>query len=382
MARSLSNCQSTVDFVGVDGSRPPASIVPRSPHPVIRDRRVPRASVGVASWSETATSGSGIDHCVARSGTGGGCALLERGASRGRQLNIGAPGQSTCHHEFVRSRRAGILGLLLFAAPSVWARPASARASARLVYILGPGSEPCPGAKALRAAVGMRLGYDPFLDGADDLVVAEVSRQNDVYRLRVRLLDEHDQPVGSRELSLRADSCSAVIDAMALTISLAIDASFRDDASPDPAPTVAPTAPVSAPLETDPRAASAMPVSEPPPPSDRASRVRFHTGLVGIAAAGFAPAPNAGIVLLVGGRWRIVSIDLEGRADLPATGASDDPRVRLRSRLVLGSAVPCVHSGPGMVCAVVSAGRLDATAVGVPFPNDSSAFWWGVGTLN
>jgi hypothetical protein len=32
-----------------------------------------------------------------------------------------------------------------------------------------------------------------------------------------------------------------------------------------------------------------------------------------------------------------------------------------------------------MVCAVVSAGRLDATAVGVPFPNDSSAFWWGVG---
>jgi len=157
MARSPSNCQSTVDFVGVDGSRPPASIVPRSPHPVIHDRRVPRASVGVASWSETATSGSGIDHCMARSGTGGGCALLGRGASRRRRLNIGAPGQSTCHHEFVRSRRAGILGLLLFAAPSVWARPASARASARLVYILGPGAEPCPGAKALRAAETLEL---------------------------------------------------------------------------------------------------------------------------------------------------------------------------------------------------------------------------------
>lgn len=290
-----------------------------------------------------------------------------------------ATGQTTCHHESVRASRAGILGLSLFAALSVGARPAGARASARLVYILGPGSEPCPGPKALRAAVGMRLGYDPFLDGAEDLVIAEVSRQNDVYRVRVRLVDEHDQPLGSRELTLRADSCSAVIDAMALTISLAIDASFRDDGTPEPASTGAPTAPASAPLETERGAESARPVFEPPPPGDGAPRVRFHAGLVGIAAAGFAPAPNAGIVLLVGGRSRIVSIDLEGRADLPATGASDDPRVRLRSWLVLGSAVPCLHWGLGMVCAVVSAGRLDATAVGVPFPHDASAFWWGLG---
>ena len=54
--------------------------------------------------------------------------------------------------------------LLFPFAPSV----AWAAASARLVYVRGPGAEECPGEEALRAAVGTRLGYDPFFAWAPD----------------------------------------------------------------------------------------------------------------------------------------------------------------------------------------------------------------------
>ena len=60
---------------------------------------------------------------------------------------------------------------LLLAAPAaitalVAARPASAGASAHLVYVRGAGAEQCPGEQAIRAAVGARLGYDPFFPDA------------------------------------------------------------------------------------------------------------------------------------------------------------------------------------------------------------------------
>jgi hypothetical protein len=65
-------------------------------------------------------------------------------------------------------------GTLMLSGVSV---AASETASARLVYVRGPGAEDCPGEQAIRAAVGARLGYDPFLAWARDTMFVEIQRR-------------------------------------------------------------------------------------------------------------------------------------------------------------------------------------------------------------
>jgi hypothetical protein len=279
-------------------------------------------------------------------------------------------------------------------------RAARADASARLVYLRGPGAEQCPGEAAIRAAVSSRLGYDPFFPWAHDTLFTEIDRSGDAFRAVVKLVDANNLQRGARELSVRGSDCSAVIDVLALTISLTIDPSSvigepKADAPPAATPE-APSQPPPAAAEASPARVTATPEPEspPPPPAPRlqhaanerpeprllpANPLSIRVALGALAAVDAAPAPNAGLTVSVGATWRIFSLDLEGRADLPSQGSSSVPSMEVRSWLIAGSVVPCAHVVFLFGCPVASFGAIGATARGVAHPRENYGAWWALG---
>jgi hypothetical protein len=256
--------------------------------------------------------------------------------------------------------------------------PALASASAHLVYVRGPGAESCPGEQAVRAAVGARLGYDPFFAWAHDTLFAEISRADGAFLVELKLVDERNLLRGARQLSVTGVDCAAAIDAAGLTISLTIDPASAMGSTL--APTDAPPAPqLEAQPETPlpdlsiPREAGA------PRPRPRPDTVSAHVGLGAIGSIGAAPVGTLGGTLGAGVSWRFLSVDVEGRADLPASGASEGTSARVRSWLIAGSVVPCVHLGAPFGCFVLSAGSLGATSTGVAAPRDDHAPWSAAG---
>ncbi|MGH7434358.1 MAG: hypothetical protein ACRENE_01645, partial [Polyangiaceae bacterium] len=99
------------------------------------------------------------------------------------------------------------------------ASPAGAAASARLVYVRGPGAEQCPGEPAVRAAVSVRLGYDPFFAWAHDTLFAEITRTEGTFHVELKLVDDSNMLRGARQIAMAGSDCSAAIDAAGLTIS-------------------------------------------------------------------------------------------------------------------------------------------------------------------
>jgi hypothetical protein len=258
-------------------------------------------------------------------------------------------------------------------------RAAWAAASAHLVYLRGPGAEQCAGEQVLRAAVSARLGYDPFFAWAPDTLFAEIQYVDGAFRAVVKLVDRNNTQRGAREISVQGGDCSVVIDALGLTISLTIDpSSVVGGPSPTPAPASPPPAPepaaVAPPSPTVPREAI--------PPLAPASLPEWslHAGAGVIAAAKAAPLPTAGVTAFVGLAWRALSVDVEGRADGPETGNGTRPDLgQVRSWLVIGSLVPCVHVRVGFGCAVLAGGWLGATAQGVQRPTQQYGPWSAIG---
>jgi hypothetical protein len=280
---------------------------------------------------------------------------------------------------------ACVTAILVLSAP----RPAQAAASARLVYVRGPGAEACPGEQAVRSAVKARLGYDPFFAWAHDTLFAEISRKDTAFHAEIKLVDDASMLRGARDLVVAGGDCTAVIDAMALTVSLTIDPSSliggpapapRPEPAPAPPPLQAPSAEpgpetasqAAAPLDSH-LAEQPRSTTPPGPP------VSAHAGLGALSAVGTAPSATAGGTVFVGVAWRWLSLDLEGRADLPATGASDSSPARFRSQLLVASLLGCAHYGVVFACPVASGGRMSATSVGTIAPREQQAPWWGAG---
>ena len=278
-------------------------------------------------------------------------------------------------------RRLGPVAAVTLAVSVIVAcRPALASASAHLVYLRGPGAEQCAGEQALRAAVSARLGYDPFFAWAHETLFAEIQHADGGFRAVVKLVDENNLQRGAREISVEGDDCSAVIDAMGLTISLTIDPSSiigpagETPASLHPAPE--PSVDVTG---VTPRRAPA-PSEATVPPRWRALALSLHAGAGLVGSVNAAPSPTAGATVFIGLSWRALSLDVEGRADYPTTGDGDVPAVgRVRSWLFAGSIVPCIHIGPAFGCVVAGAGTLGASAQNVSHPAEKYGPWSAVG---
>jgi hypothetical protein len=248
----------------------------------------------------------------------------------------------------------------LFALSAI-AASASARAnpSARLVYVRGPGAESCPDEDAVRTAVAARLGYDPFHAVASTTIFAEVTHARAGFGAEVKLVDDHGVQRGARKIATTGD-CRAVIDAMALTISIVVDPLSLTGPRPPPVveepPPVEPEPPPPAPPAPPPPIAP-----PPPPPVDRSGRVSGFAGVGTIASLGMAPGLAVGGTAFGGVRWRWISLALEGRIDLPSSAATAEGS-RVRSNAIAGSFVPCVHLEVPFACALVTMGALHATS--------------------
>jgi hypothetical protein len=287
------------------------------------------------------------------------------------------------------------------------ARARAPATSARLVYDRGPGAESCASEPALRAAVATRLGYDPFFPWARDTVVAEVERTGDGFRARVKLVDEDAIEHGAREIAVHNESCAAVTEAMALTISLIIDPSRMTGgppaaasegtqdaaASPEPPPQretraspPEPEVPDSRfPAAATDRRASAPPSaggvasSESAPPRRSRDAVAFEAGAQILAV--YAPASDGGVgfAATFGITWRSLSLDIEGRFDAPVSYLNTKYQLRAESWIAAGQVVPCVHFAWAFGCAVVAAGVLQASGEAINYSTPQTAFWAAAG---
>ena len=250
------------------------------------------------------------------------------------------------------------------------ARLASAFPTSRLVYARGPGAEGCPDQDAVRSAVATRLGYDPFFPSSDKTIVARVSGSGTQLKGVVELVDEHGVELGQREFTAQAGQCAALVHAMALSISIAIDPKSAETYTKGPPDE--PAASAAGPAADAPRRdETAILASVPKPPplvasaaSTSAARrdgVDLSVALGALALFNAAPRSTLGALASAAARVNAWSLGVDGYLDLPVTAHFAD--VRFRTTTFGLDVVPCFHFGVGSACEVTSLGGLTATGL-------------------
>jgi len=260
------------------------------------------------------------------------------------------------------SIRIALAASALFAAVA-WTPVARATPSAHLVYSRGAGTEECPDETALRRAVALRVGYDPFFSWADKTIVASVLRaQPRGFVVRVHLVDREGIEHGTRELGTDG-KCADLLDAAALAIAIAIDplllvAQPKPTPEPAPEPEAAPEPMVKA---------TGAPARRPVETSRTSPRVGFTASAGAVVSLAVAPAPATGLSIGGEARWRQVSLGVEARIDAPASHTLSAPSglgldtVSLSSWLVTATVAPCVHARALIGCALGQIGSVQAS---------------------
>ncbi|MHB8419922.1 MAG: hypothetical protein ACYDCL_17750 [Myxococcales bacterium] len=205
----------------------------------------------------------------------------------------------------------------------------------RLHEVRGQGAERCPGEVALRDAVAARLGRDPFSASAPaELTVLFESAGAGL--VTTVLLSGRQ-----RRLTSPVADCQELAAATATAVAIAIDSLDRQQT----AVTVVRSAPA------------------PPPPPPPPTPLHLWVLAGGLAAAGSAPGPNAGLALGLDVRWPRWSLGLEGRADLPAGLSAGGGTIS--TSLLFATLVPCYRVWHLGGCALVGAGAEQAQSAGL-----------------
>lgn len=198
-----------------------------------------------------------------------------------------------------------LLAGAVLSAASFAANHAQAEEKARLVYARAQGTS-CPAEIELRMSVVARLGYDPFSPQASRVVLARVERR--AHRLVgvVELVDQEGSSSGRRELFAARGHCTELARALALSISLTIDAerALARRSSNDVADVGASVSGPEAAVEPEPASER-----EPVP----AAVPRLFTGAMLAGAQGLLPGFALGGSLYLGVGWRLLSLRLEAR---------------------------------------------------------------------
>lgn len=269
-------------------------------------------------------------------------------------------------------KRIAAIAVLLLGA--TWAPPAAAdvQARARLVYQTLTGTERCPGEADLRAAVGVRLGYDPFVAEASTEVAVRLEARG---RGIVGVLEVRGTRPGQREIASPEGDCREVVDALATAIAIGVDPaslSRAPNAPPPPPPEPAPTpAPVVARPPPAPEA-SVPTAAVVPPPSER---VHPSFGALGVLALGELPKPAPGFDVWFGARYRFASAALEGSF---AMASGDVGRAAASATLLTVGLAPCAHYKLLFGCIVARIGSLRAEGQSLDLPERASALYGSV----
>ena len=257
-----------------------------------------------------------------------------------------------------------------------------AEASTRLVYTRDRPASDCPDEAALREAVHARLGYEPFAAEATSAVTFAVRAEGKAFVARIERTDDAGLSLGVRELRSRGESCEALVQAAALSLSIALDPvaaskphppppadpPVTETLAPPPPPPVVPTAPLVASLAPEP---SRDRRAAPPLPPSR-FLTDWHLGAFFDNAWGVAPGSTGGGAVHGGVSARHASLDLEVHYEAPG-GESAAQGGTVRSWLVDGALVPCGRVGWLALCGVAAVGRLDASSRGVTNPETKDA---------
>jgi len=98
-----------------------------------------------------------------------------------------------------------------------------------------------------------------------------------------------------------------------------------------------------------------------------------------VVGLGNAPGVAFGLTAHAGAGWRLLTITVEGRADLPSYAEADGGG-KVNAALIAGSLVPCVHVLPAIFgCAVGTVGSLRGEGEGVPDPLTDSSLYASAG---
>ncbi len=219
---------------------------------------------------------------------------------------------------------------------------AQAQAGAWLTITHGPGTESCPAAPELTAAVEADMGRSPAVAA----VRCVLSRQG----RRWQALIEVDGPGPSRRaIRTRGTTCRELASALELTLTLAL---------------AAPVAPA-APPQPDPEMPAGLVARSLPPPAPAA----WTFSLGGVLSTGALLELAAG--LEVGARWRQgrFALALEGRSER-ALPAAVGP-ARLEGWRASGAVVPCWFPGRVAACLVMRAGLFGSRGDGLPLPRSA-----------
>jgi hypothetical protein len=270
-----------------------------------------------------------------------------------------------------RGMRAGskVAAVALSLGALLGSRRVDASPTARLVYARGAGASSCPDEEVLRAAVATRLGFDPFFPWARQTVVVLVSKAPEGYVAHVEVVDDTNTAHGTRQLGGGDMTCEGLLDAVALAITIALEAPEppprRDsDVATEAVPTPA-EPPQRSPVIPEPPPATDAPEDNPTPASPVVTRPHAFLALEALGSIGTAPEVSAGGELSGGLRWGRWSVALGIRADAPGSTQAGSEPGQVAVTLVTGSVSPCVHVGPVFGCAVGMVGELRATGVDV-----------------
>lgn len=227
----------------------------------------------------------------------------------------------------------------------------------RLEYRVEPSSVACPDEATFRSAMAGRLGVDPFEVNASASLQVTIEPSSPGHRAEIALVDEAGVKK-TRQLNGTRPDCADLREALALSLSVAVEA-FT--ASP---PVVAPAPP---------------PAVAPPPlaPPEPITPVLPFAAWGGGVALGMAPAA-AGVLWLGGGvQRRSLSLALEGRVQFPSGIAVEGGRIDVASLSL--ELVPCVELTPLRVCALLSGGALRSWATHLDAARESVTPLAGLG---
>jgi hypothetical protein len=260
---------------------------------------------------------------------------------------------------------------------------ANASPSARLVYVRDATASACPDEDSMRQAVKRRIGYDPFFPWAKTSVIVELTGDGASFMAHVRLVNESSRSQGVRELRSGANGCPGLIDAAALTISIALDMSGSEVVAPaphGPAPpaTESPAPPPPAPALAPPALANSEVVDHDRRPSAAAPSIRWAVGFDALTAIDAGPSVVPGIDLWAAARLGIGSLGLEVRGDGPSTKEANGGG-QARVGLLAATVAPCAHAGPLFACALGTVDWLHASGAGVSSPGSGHAWVPAVG---
>ncbi|MFO0755528.1 MAG: hypothetical protein U0359_03505 [Byssovorax sp.] len=253
----------------------------------------------------------------------------------------------------------GAAALSIVIAGGAQAGPARPR-TARLAYVLAPGTQGCPAEQVFRMSVRAQADRDLLVPAAPARLRIEIERRakDRLYEATVDLYGETGEVLAHRSITPLA-RCLDVVQAAAVVVAELLDPIEPVVAPPPPSPAPA-------------RLPEAPPQAQPPP-EERA--VSFQAGLGSRLGLGIAPRPAGGLSGDAGIRWSALSVSAELRWDPPAS--AEVGGARLSTFRIMGGVVPCGHWSRkewGLFgCAVAQAGEIWGEAEGVPGAGSTGA---------